>query len=187
MTYIDHDFRGEKVKFLADWTNSAISQVLFVWFFNFFAWTKLVINDWDWYIKLIILTYIEHDFRGQKVKFFGWFGLIRPYLKSVWFIKFFAWMILVINDLDWCIKLIILTQTEHDFRDHKVKFLPYLHWFDNIFSPVHPVFKIFCMININQKWFKKIKKFKIIIKMNYAAQRSNFYLIMTQKVISQLV
>ena len=154
LTYIDHDFRVKRSNFWLIWTNSAISQVLFVLFFKFFVWTKLVINDWDWYTKLIILTYIEHDFRGQKVKFLADLGSF-DHISSlfVWFLKFFAWLILVINDLDWCIKLIILTQTEHDFRDHKVKFLPYSHWFDNIFSPVHPIFKIFCMININQKRF----------------------------------
>ena len=35
-------------------------------------------------------------------------------------------MTLALNDLNWCIKLIILTPFKHDFWGQKVKFLPNL-------------------------------------------------------------
>ena len=45
----------------------------------------------------------------------------------------------------------ILAHTEYDFRGHKVEFLPYSRRINVIFSPVYPIFKFFCMINLKQK------------------------------------
>ena len=111
--------RDQKLNFCPIWTDLAISQVLYVQFFKFFARTNLVLSDWDSYINLIILTYIEHDFRDQKIKFLAnldQFGYIPSSVCPIFFFFFFAWTNLAINDWDWYIKLIMLTYIEHDFR-----------------------------------------------------------------------
>lgn len=61
-------FCGSKVKISADFGDLAISQGLFFQFLKFSPGINLneLINDWEGYIKLIILTCIEHHFSVKK-------------------------------------------------------------------------------------------------------------------------
>ena len=81
-----------------------------------------IINDLDWAINLIILTPIEHDFRGQKVDFcLIWSNLTISLDLLIRYFWFFASMILVMADLDWCIKLENLAPIEHSCMGQRVK------------------------------------------------------------------
>ena len=131
----------------------------YCFFFGFFAWMIFTMNDLERCINLIILIPIGYDFRGQKVNFlpvFAWFGhILIFFIRFFWF---FAWMIFTVSDLDWCINLIILTPSEHNFRGQKVNRLPHFCRFDCILSSLNPTFFIFCINEIYHKWFILVYK-----------------------------
>lgn len=65
-------------------------------------------------------------------------------------------MILVMADLDWCIKLENLAPIEHGCMGQRVKKISDIGRFDHILSFVDPIFFIFCMNDIYHEWFRSM-------------------------------
>ena len=116
-----------------------------------------IINDLHWAIFFIIMTPIEYNFRGQKVNFCPiWSNLTISLVLLIQYFLFFASMILVMADLDWCIKLENLAPIEHGCMGQRVKKISDIGRFDHILSFVDPIFFIFCMNDIYHEWFRSM-------------------------------
>ena len=69
LIYIDHDFWSQKIKFLANLDRFGHISISVSPIFKIFSMNQLSHKWLRLNIKLINLTYIQHNFRGKKVKF----------------------------------------------------------------------------------------------------------------------